>query len=300
MRLWLFVLLLACVSCASTWVKIVDIEGRPVEGAVVVSEKGPYILQRWKYAAVVTNRAGVAKVVDGEGYVFHEDYHPIIDGSELDSGLYWSAPAKFKQKTTIYRIKAPGTSPVQMSDHTVVQEGDQHVYEVPIASCNDARVTYNIETSELIASSHRKNLIASKRFYFERGDRAKRVGQVSGTNNVAFYCESQNGLSKIGVAARWKGATRGVWKHNLVILEAHALTTETYLEPRIKCLDESKLTGIRGTASGLYPKMYVSDNLEQRIAALRRGVKCFDSSADRLFVYIVEQASHAPESAPSH
>jgi len=111
---------IALVGCASKTIQIVDGEGMPIEGALVISEQHPYIMQSWKLAVYVTDEKGEAVVVHDRGHIFKPGYFPVIEASELSDDVLWQPQSYFSRRTPIYPIHADKKITISTSTYNTV------------------------------------------------------------------------------------------------------------------------------------------------------------------------------------
>jgi len=77
-------IIVSTVGCVLSDHRFTDPQGRRLEGVLVPSEKIPYILERWRLGAFVSDVEGCASSVDTKNvYIFKRDYYPILNGFDV-------------------------------------------------------------------------------------------------------------------------------------------------------------------------------------------------------------------------
>ena len=77
--LLLSILVFLFTGCVHTTLKVVDEQGKPIEGALVITEQPKYVMQSWKLYAYFTDKNGNAKIATDYGQVFSKNYYPVIN-----------------------------------------------------------------------------------------------------------------------------------------------------------------------------------------------------------------------------
>ncbi len=278
-----FILLAA--GCATKTIKVVDAQGKAVKGALVVSEELPYIMQSWKLAAYITDNKGEAKIVSNRGHIFKSGYFPVIDSSELQNSYLWKAPSLFSNTIIIYPIKLKQKTTVNISSHITMETNKDGNFDIPLEACNKIRVTYNVNTSRLKAQSKKVGFLSSKRFYFVGPDTSQEVSTIDRENNLAFYCNENNGLYKVGVSVAAKVWQKGIPRHKLTIFSAKVSNINEYIQPVIKCASSEDIRIFRSSRK-VKPDMYISSNLKESINEYRSTIPCPNAYTGDLIDYI--------------
>jgi hypothetical protein len=108
------------IGCASKTIQVVDNEGNPVKGALVISEQSPDIMQSWKLGVSITDEKGEAVVVHNRGHIFNPGYFPVIEASELNDGVLWEPHSYFSQLTPIYPIQKDKKTTVSTTVYNIL------------------------------------------------------------------------------------------------------------------------------------------------------------------------------------
>lgn len=271
-------------GCTPKTIKVVDTQGNPVAGALVISEQEPYILQPWKLGVYITDKNGEAKVVSGRGHIFKPGYFPVINASELRDEILWQPQSYFSATTTIYPINAEEIIPVDTSVYITEHPIRKDVYAIPIKVCQTVRVTYDIVSDQLTAGSDTAELLASQRFYFAGATDGRKTSELTAENNIAFYCNHNEELYKIGVSVASKVWNQDVPVHRLTLFTAKVFSEKAYLQPEVKCLAGKHMV------SGQYrtgkPRVFHSPNIRNEITSFRDTIPCANQSFSNLLQYI--------------
>lgn len=275
------------VGCASKTIRIVDGEGKPIEGALVISEQHPYIFQSWKLGVYVTDEKGEAVVVNDRGHIFRSGYFPVIEASELSDGILWQAPSFFSKRTPIYPIQTDEKIHVNSSTYNTVNPTDNGVFVIPVSVCTSKNVSYNIDNSRIKVRSNEADIILSERFYFVGAEELEKVLEAERENSISFYCSEPDGLYKVGVSVSEKVWRKGVPDHKLTIFFAKVPSTETYLQPEVKCANSEN---VRMISFGKYrdekPDLYLSVGVADKLRTMRRKIPCSNENTDQILNYL--------------
>lgn len=278
------------IGCSSTrTIKVVDNKGMPVKEALVISEQPPFIGQPWKLGVYFTDDKGGAKIVANRGSIFKPGYFPVIGGSELSNEVLWSSYSNFSQVTPIYPIEKDKKTIVSTRTHRTVNPIQKDVFVVPIGVCASKRVFYNTKSSIIKVSSTNADILLSERFYFAGAGDSK-VSVAERENNIAFYCNEGNSLYKVGVSVSAKVWVKGdIPRHKLTIFTVVVPSTETYLQPEVKCLgSKNKTPDIRmvGKYGDKRPKLFLSPAVKSRLSNVKDQLPCANKHTRELFNYI--------------
>ena len=275
------------VGCASKTIRIVDGEGMPIEGALVISEQHPYILQAWKLGVYVTDKNGEAVVVNNRGHIFRSGYFPVIEASELSDGVLWQPPSYFSKNTPIYPIQTDEKTVVTTSTYNTVNPVENGIFIIPISVCTSKVVSYNIDNSRLKVRSNEADIILSERFYFVGADVLRKVSEAKRENSISFYCSEAESLYKVGVSVSEKVWRKGVPDHKLTIFFAKVPSTETYLQPEVKC---ANYENVRMSTFGKYrdekPDLYLSVGVVDKLSSMKRLIPCSNENTDQILNYL--------------
>jgi len=286
MRKLLFMcLIFSMAGCATKTIKIIDEKGLPVEGALVVSEELPFILQSWKIGAYVSDKNGKVKVVSYRGHIFKPGFYPVIDSSELDDSYLWEAPTYFSNTTPIYPISKNSNIPIEVSTYFTIEESDKGRFDIPIEVCGTIKVKYAVEGSKLSATSHRNEILESNRFHFVGPATNAKKSILEKENNLSFYCEDSKGLHKLGVSVSGKVWKKGIPNHSLTIFTANIESINTYLVPAVKCGTNENIR-IHEKYMESAPKLYVSPGVKAKLEEYKSAIPCANKHTRELFEYV--------------
>ncbi|MGF1767082.1 hypothetical protein L4D06_06815 [Enterovibrio makurazakiensis] len=276
------------VGCASKTIRIVDGGGKPIEGALVISEQLPYIFQSWKLGVYVTDEKGEAVVVNDRGQIFRSGYFPVIEASELTDGILWEAPSFFSKRTPIYPIQRDEKILVNTSTYNTVNPIDSGVFFIPVSVCTSKFVSYNIDNSRIRVRSNDADIILSERFYFIGAEELNKVSEAERENNISFYCSEPDGLYKVGISVSEKVWRKGVPDHKITIFSAKVPSTEIYLQPEVKCANAENVRMITfGKYRDKKPDLYLSAGVADKLRAMRRQIPCSNENTDKILNYLV-------------
>lgn len=161
-RLILLFLVTVLASCQQ-YIKVVDHNGKPLVGAVVLSEDRFY---GWYWdvgASVVGNTGGVALAnwISPHGvYIFHEDFHTARGGHALSWGSINNGLAK------LYPKKRPGN--VVVTEEVINIEEIHEGQPVPLifSRCDGVNINYDSDEEILEITSRESILYPSDQFFF--------------------------------------------------------------------------------------------------------------------------------------
>ncbi len=268
-------------------IKVVDPEGNPIKGALVISEQIRYIAQPWVLGVYITGAKGEARVASDRGFIFKPGYFPIINASELSDELSWEAPSLFSKTTKMYPIKIDNNIPVQTSSYTISSPIKEDLFAIPTEVCGAIDVTYNLKDSHLNARSNNTDLIASRRFFFASGSNKQKVSIVEQENNIAFYCDDDGETFKVGISVSEKAGGSGKPAHKFTIFTANVPSTESYLQPNIKCMTREDVSNsIFGKYGDSSPKLLISKHLKDNIGTFKETIPCANEHSTKLLNYI--------------
>jgi len=275
------------IGCASKTIQVVDDDGNPVKGALVISEQFPFIMQSWKLGVYITDDKGEAVVVHNRGHIFKPGYFPVINASELNDGILWAPYSYFSKLTPVYPIKKGKKITISTTVYNTVNPVKKGVFIIPIDVCASKTVSYNVENSRLKVISGDTDIMLSQRFYYVGENDNKKVSEAESENNISFYCNEGSKLYKVGVSVSEKVWRVGVPDHKLTIFTAKVPSTETYLQPGIKCADSEN---VRMSTFGKYrdrqPDLYLSPDVKDKLSVIKGQVPCSNESTDKIFNYL--------------
>jgi hypothetical protein len=136
-------------------------------------------------------------------------------------------------------------------------------------------------------SSGEQDIILSPRFYFIGANDLKQVSEAEKENSISFYCNEDSNLYKVGVSVSEKIWRVGIPDHKLTIFTSKVPSTETYLQPEIKCVDSEN---VRMSTFGIYrdgkPDLYLSPDVKDKIKVIKDQIPCFNENTDQIFNYL--------------
>lgn len=271
-------------GCTPKTIKVVDAQGNPVAGALVISEQEPYILQPWKLGVYITDKNGEAKVVSARGHIFKPGYFPVINASELHDEILWQPQSYFSSTTPIYPIDREDVIPVNTSVYITEHPVSKDVYAVPIKVCPTVRVTYHIADTQLTAKSDTPELRLSPRFHFAGAADNMKTSELTAENNLAFYCKHNEELYKVGVSVASQVWNKDIPAHRLTLFTAKVSSEKAYLQPEVKCFTGQHMV------SGQYrtgkPRVFHSPNIRNEMIFFRDTIPCANQSFRNLLQYI--------------
>ena len=141
------ILLLGCMlllfgcSHPTAVIRVVDPQGNPIVGALVVSEEAPYILNPWRLSVFLSDDQGRAEMLVGtNGHIFKPGYYPVINAVSGDS--YPPGHSSFFAQTVVlYPLKRDQVIPVMTNSYVTNEphEGDRKVgddeFLIPLGVC---------------------------------------------------------------------------------------------------------------------------------------------------------------------
>lgn len=279
-KLGFILALLMLYACGVSTIQIVDNNGTPVEGALVLSEIPPFMFRTNKVAIGITDKRGKTRYVADDGMIFKQGYYPLIGRSELPNRFAWHKKG-LKAVTTLYPIKAQENIAVSAQKYITHNPNADGLYDLPLAVCNIQQLSYDVETFNLRVVSAQKDLLASERFYFVGAKNNRRVSHIEQKNHLAFYCMQGEVLYKVGVMSGDKVSIIGEPQHVLFILTAKVDSPDAYLQPPVKCL--SKYGARIGVYFSSNTKLYLSEKLAEKLDYYRNNIPCTNTYTDKMF-----------------
>lgn len=274
-KLGFILALLTLYACGVSTIQIVDNNGTPVEGALVLSEIPPFI----KVAIGITDKRGKTRYVADDGMIFKQGYYPLIGRSELPNRFAWHKEG-LKAVTTLYPIKVQENIAVSEQKYIMHNPNADGLYDLPLAVCNIQQLSYDVETFNFRVISAQKDLLASERFYFVGAKSNRRVSHIEQKNHLAFYCMQGDALYKVGVMNSG-GKASAVVPQYIFILTAKVDSPDAYLQPPVKCL--SKYGARIGVYFSSNTKLYLSEKLAEKLDYYRNNIPCTNTYTDKMF-----------------
>jgi hypothetical protein len=175
----------------------VDEAGKPLAGAVVLSEDGPDFWWWDLGASVVGNTGGVALanwVTPHTVYIFHKDYHTAL-GSSIENGL-----------AKLYPKEEPGNAYVHETKFRI--DEDDEGRSLPFASdiCTGVTLSYDSKEEILEVASNDNKLYPSDQFFFLGSAEKLATKIISGHDRqLNFYCRRDDStFEKFSIYVRGK------------------------------------------------------------------------------------------------
>ncbi len=272
-------------------IRIVDPQGNPIVGALVVSEEAPYILNPWRLSVFLSDDQGRAEMLVGtDGHIFKPGYYPVINAVSGDS--YPPVHSSFFAPTVVlYPLKRDQVIPVMTNSYVTNEphEGDRKVgddeFLIPLGVCPALHVTYNPTSRRLRVQSPVPDLLASNGFYFVGPAGSDPTAVVEGDYALAFYCTASQRSYKVGVRVARQAWHKNVPHHRLQINAAQVLSPGAYLQPEIGCLTalDTKLVGLYKEGK---PELYRSPGVKERIDQFRETIPCANEYSTQLIEYL--------------
>lgn len=241
-RLLSLLMCLAVVSgCAAKTIRVVDPEGNPISGALVISEHPPYIGTKWKLAVGTTDVDGFVKSVNNRGTIIAPGYYPVIESNDIGTSENWSARAHLRRNTTLFPIRpdSPRRDSVRTIDAWSAK--DKKTYKFAGLPCDDVYVEYGFASSSIRVTSDSK-LTPSDRFYFLGPSKAAVGKKLEREGFISFYCSQSGSINKIGIDATSRIWMRGNPRHTLTVYEAENIDFTDYIQPSIGCVTKDSFS----------------------------------------------------------
>jgi len=271
--------LLIFTGCSNKQIKVVDENGKAIQGALVISEQPKYIMQSWKLSSHFTDKEGKAEVVSDRGYVFSKSHHIRNKGY-------------LKDKTTLYSLGKPKTKGIKTKTIKIIDDLNNrkkvHVY--PLNTCQGVTISFYPQSGTFIANSKSKNLIPSSKFYFEKGDIKNRATQLkSSYSELSFYCENSKNFSKIvlnvGVKPIFNEKRKMQIFINLTYLENISL--DTYIEPtEVRPITRNAFY-IRNLSQKDKPSVSADKDIAEKLKGFNKKLPEGNEHTQALFDYVL-------------
>lgn len=287
MRYLFILILLSAFGCATKTIRVVDAEGKPVAGVLVLSQQLPYILQPWTIGAYETDEDGKAEVVSSSGYILKPGYFPVIDGNEVGNAFLWSRPSDFSSVTTIFPIVDNDLIKVEQSVYVTDVPISKNTFRVPVQICGLTKVEYNTEDSNITIQSDDQNIVPSERFFFVGASGVGEFSSLRQENDVSFYCQDKESLYKVGISVSSKVWRSGKPTHELSIFMAKVSSTNAYIQPSVKCISKMDVDNFSiGEYRQESPTVYASSGISSAIENIATTIPCANENSDLMFKYV--------------
>lgn len=274
--LQLSILALLTTGCVHTTVKVVDEQGKPVEGALVITEQPKYIMQSWKLYAYFTDKNGKAKITTDSGQVFSKTYHPLIN-------------KHLPETVNLYSVKRNKTENIK-KESTLIEydpKGEKKAYAIPLNSCKDVQLTFYPQRSEFIVKSKQKSLIESKSFYFATGDIGQRHSMLkSKYSRLDFYCKNGNSFNKNSIALK-AIQLFPIGKFKVIKTHVDNISLDTPLEPQKIELANKNSFYIRELTPSHKPEVSTSKNFKEKLKGFNEQMVGGNQYTQELFDYLL-------------
>ena len=186
-----------------------------------------------------------------------------------------------------FSIKINEKTLVTTSVYNTENPIENGLFIIPISVCTSKVVLYSINNSHLKVRSNEADIKLSERFYFVGADELEKVSEAERENSISYYCSEPSGLYKVGVSVSEKVLRKGVPDHKLTIFIAKVPSTETYLQPDVKCANsENVRMSTFGKYQGGKPDLYLSVGVDDKLSTMRRQIPCSNENTDRIFNYL--------------
>jgi len=266
-------LFLLMTGCVPSTIKVVDEQGNPISGALVITEQPRYILQSWELDAQFSDAKGEAKIATDYGSIFSKLYHPIIN-------------TYLPSVTTLYKVDKE-TLNVKQKSFFIPYEIGKKVYTIPLSTCPNIQVELIPHSSKFVVSSQRNILIESQSFYFKTGEKGKKVSSLNSTYPIfSFYCQNPKGFSKIGLKLNTL-ALYPVPKWSVDIKEIKEVSLSTVIKPKVKTAESNSFYFMRKLSSEYKPKVYTSPNIKERLKGFNDEIVGGNIYTQELFDYVL-------------
>lgn len=241
---FLFVFLILLTGCSSSF-NLVDNRNNPIDGAIVVSEIDDYIFQKWTVQVDVTNLEGEANALVGREAVYKKGFHPIVRGNDTSEvnlktislrGNVKLYPVKKTPKYKYYLIKRF----IKIQNPPKKQKKKNHIVNIDVKHCMGVKATYSDKDELIKIESNHRNLLKSRRFFYERASSHKE-SELSNNKNISFYCLNNNqSIYKTGISLRLIGSVRTktpegfISTYLMTMLRSRITNIDAYIEPEVK------------------------------------------------------------------
>jgi len=274
-------LLLLMTGCIPSAIKLVDEQGNPVSGALVVTEQSVYIMQPWKLDAHFSDSKGEVKIATDSGSVFSESYYPLIN-------------THLNRVTTLYKVDKE-TLNVKQKSFFVPYEVGKKVYTIPLSVCQNVQVKLIPHRSQFVVSSQGNTLIETQGFYFKKGEMGKMVSSLTSTYpTLSFYCQSPKGFSKVGL--KLNTITHyPVAKWSVGIKEIKDVSLSTIIGPEVRPAEKDSFYMIRELTPNSKPKVSTSPNIKERLKGFNDKIVGGNIYTQELFDYVLQADAFSKE-----
>jgi hypothetical protein len=261
-------------GCIPSAIKLVDEQGNPISGALVVTEQSVYIMQPWKLDAHFSDAKGEVKIATDSGSVFSESYHPLIN-------------AHLNRVTTLYKVDKE-TLNIKQKSFFVPYEMGKKLYAVPLSVCQNVQVKLIPHESKFVVSSQGNTLIESQNFYFKKGEMGKKVSSLTSTYPMlSFYCQSPKGFSKVGLKLNTI-THQPVPKWSVDIKEIKGVSLSTIIKPKVRTAEKDSFYMIRELTPESKPKVSTSPNIKERLKGFNDKIVGGNIYTQELFDYVLQ------------
>ena len=263
-------------ACSTKTITVVNEQGKPVEGALVITQQQRYIMQPWKLYAYFTDENGKTKVATNYGQVFSKGNHPLID-------------KHLPETVKLYRVKKAKTKNIK-KESTVINhdlKGEKQAYAIPFNSCKDVNLTFYPRGSEFIVQSKRNNLIESKSFYFATGDISQKRSMLkSSYQRLDFYCQEGNSFNKNSITFEVIQHFP-IGKFRVIKTQVANVSLDTPLEPsKVEEAKERSFYARKLTASSK-PTVSTSKNFKEKLKGFNEQIAGGNQYTKKLFDYVL-------------
>lgn len=272
--------LLIFTGCSNKQVKVVDENGKAVQGALVISEQQKYIMQSWKLSAHFTDKEGKADVVSDRGYVFSKAHHILVDNY-------------LKETIKLYSLGHKKTIGIKEKTITLIDDLDNRkkTQRVPLSICKDSTVSFSPSNATFIVNSKTKSLIPSTKFYFEKGNASDKHSQLISTyGRLAFYCQNKNKFNKIYL--KFLGIRPILSERRKLLMPIHVSSLEntsldTYIEPSVIEPMNKDTFYIRSLSKKNKPSISADKNINEKLKNFNKELPEGNEHTQALFDYVL-------------
>lgn len=232
-------------ACTSTKFRVIDDKGSPVKEAVVLSTEFSFFSPA-KHSIFITEETGEGFSYKSFPYIFKDNYHPIIWGSDVIvmSGFDKRYPSYAKYEyyefiretqlnndVILYPVKNPDGSPY--NDALINTEAINNKIKIEFESCDYLNIEYNIQDAKFTVTSESKPFYPSARFFFSLSSPAP-VNEFINEEYISFYChDEENKLFKAGyfVHKGYAAYREKLTKPTILMLSYEPVSRSEYIEP---------------------------------------------------------------------
>ncbi len=255
MKCSIIILVLIFTGCTSN-IKIVDPDGMPISGAVVISTYRVMFGGSETIIDTSNNDGDVYTAISPFNYIYKNGYHPIIEGTDLAEVLYPREtekdqvsfhsfldspyypvnilPSTVSETATLFPIVSPGKIPyaIKVIEFTINNMGENII---EFEGCNNVVIKYFHKDDSYVVISQGKNLLKSERFFFVKANSGNMQNQIFHKNRVYFYCENiDKSVYKIGVGANNGYSLPGAGNRKLLVMSSKLNSIDQVIEPEVR------------------------------------------------------------------